>query len=557
MKNFLLIACLCLAVISFHSCQEEPFETFDQEVTELQNPTSELKRSCGKDGHMHELLSDPQYRAAFEAKLEKVASMKNTVTNRNAVTIPIAVHYQGVNNPNTQCLIDLANEQIAVLNADIQGTNGDISNWTNNASNSFPGVSNGAASITFCLATKNHPNGFGLSNGAPAVTINQTSGDRDSRWSGYLNIYVQFGTGVLGYAPLGGSGNGDGVVIEASAFGAGKQCGTVGAQAPYDLGRTTTHEVGHYLLLDHIWGGGCNQDDLVADTPNQNSDRGGCPNIGVSSCGSVDMHMNYMDYTNDACMYMFSAGQATRMTNYISSSLSNLTSNAANVCDTATPPPPTDTDGDGVADAQDNCPTVPNPAQTDSDGDGIGDACDTQNPPPPTDTDGDGIADAQDNCPNVANPAQTDSDGDGIGDACDTQNPTCEDVTIRLTLDDYGSETTWILRDGSNKVVARGGPYQDGQSGAVIEETFCLEDDNYRLILKDTYGDGICCDYGRGELEVFDQYGLLAYSDGYFGRRDVMRFFAGPSALRGDRTQENERDAKRTDMKKKRKVVSN
>ncbi len=516
MKNFFLIACLCFAVISFHSCQDEPFETFEQEVTELQNPTSDLKRSCGKDGHMHELLSDPQYRAAFDAKLEKVASMKNTVANRSAVTIPIAVHYQGISNPNTQCLIDLANEQIAVLNADIQGTNGDISNWTNNASSSFPGVSNGAANITFCLATKNHPSGFNLSNGDPAVTINQTSGDNDSRWSGYLNIYVQFGTGVLGYAPLGGSGNGDGVVIEATAFGAGKQCGNVGAQAPYDLGRTTTHEVGHYLLLDHIWGGGCAQDDLVADTPDQQSDRGGCPNIGVSSCGSVDMHMNYMDYTNDACMYMFSAGQATRMSNYITSSLSNLTSNAANVCGTGTPPPP-----------------------------------------PPTDTDGDGIADAQDNCPNVANPAQTDTDGDGIGDACDTPNTTCEDVTIRLTLDDYGSETRWILRDGDNKVVARGGPYQDGQAGTVIEETFCLEDDNYKFILKDSYGDGICCDYGNGELEIFDQIGLLAYSDGYFGTRDVMRFFAGPSALRGERTQENDRDAKRTDLAKKRKVSNN
>lgn len=76
----------------------------------------------------------------------------------------------------------------------------------------------------------------------------------------------------------------------------------------------------------------------------------------------------------------------------------------------------TDSDGDGVADNNDNCPNVANPAQTDTDGDGIGDACD---PTPNGDTDGDGVDNLADNCPTVANPDQADADSDGFGNACD------------------------------------------------------------------------------------------------------------------------------------------
>jgi len=170
-----------------------------------------------------------------------------------------------------------------------------VSQWNNQASARFPGVSNGEACIRFVIADQNHPAGYGLSNGSPAITVNRTQGDQVNNWSGYLNIFVRGNTGVLGYAPLGGAGNGDGVVIDAAAFGTGQGCGAVSPEAPYNLGRTLTHEVGHYFLLD------------------------------------TDMHMNYMDYTNDACMYMFSAGQATRMDNYLTASLSNLSSNASTV----------------------------------------------------------------------------------------------------------------------------------------------------------------------------------------------------------------------------------
>jgi Thrombospondin type 3 repeat/RTX calcium-binding nonapeptide repeat (4 copies) len=87
------------------------------------------------------------------------------------------------------------------------------------------------------------------------------------------------------------------------------------------------------------------------------------------------------------------------------------------VCD-LTPGGP-DGDGDGVPDDEDNCPDVPNPTQTDTDNDGVGDACDET----PGDDDGDGVPDDEDNCPTVPNPGQADTDGDGVGDACDDDGP--------------------------------------------------------------------------------------------------------------------------------------
>jgi len=190
-----------------------------------------------------------------------------------------------------------------------------------------------------------------LQDGDLAVTINKTDGDFDTKWSGYLNFFIQSGTGVLGYAPLGGAGNGDGVVIDATAFGLGGGCGSVRPEAPYTLGRTSTHEVGHYLNLDHIWGDGCGQDDGVADTPNSDQEYYDCPSIGENTCGSVDMHMNYMDYTNDACMYMFSAGQATVCEDYVNASLSILSNNASNVIGGVNNG---DSTGGGIAEEEDN-----------------------------------------------------------------------------------------------------------------------------------------------------------------------------------------------------------
>jgi len=98
----------------------------------------------------------------------------------------------------------------------------------------------------------------------------------------------------------------DGIVIDYRYFGSG---GT--AISPFDLGRTLTHEVGHWLGLRHIWGNapGCDSDDLVEDTPVQYDRYRGCPSWPQTSCGSDDMFMNFMDLTDDACMALFTTDQ--------------------------------------------------------------------------------------------------------------------------------------------------------------------------------------------------------------------------------------------------------
>ena len=106
----------------------------------------------------------------------------------------------------------------------------------------------------------------------------------------------------------------DGVVILQSAY------GTTGtATAPFNLGRTATHEIGHWLNLRHIWGDdgtGCTGDDFVADTPNAGGPNFGTPTFPHVSCGNGpngDLFMNYMDYVDDAAMFMFTQGQVLRM----------------------------------------------------------------------------------------------------------------------------------------------------------------------------------------------------------------------------------------------------
>lgn len=348
MKNQLkLFVLCCLGMVFFTSCQKD--DEIQQKKSANYETVQAHARTCGMEQHMAKLLADPEYKTAREARMKQFDLMKKSASLRaqctDPVILPMAVHFQDITNPDTACLRSLAQAQIDILNADYSGTNSDISKWVDEASAQFPGVSNGEACIKFCLASLNHPSGFGLSDGDLAVTFNATSGDMATEWAGYINVFVQPNTGLLGYSPLGGAGNGDGVVVDAAAFSTGSGCGAVSPNAPYNLGRTLTHELGHYLLLNHTWGdgNGCADDDGIDDTPNSQVAYYGCPSLGASSCNSADMHMNYMDYTNDACMYMFSAGQARHMENYVTSSLQAIVAKGSTVCGGA--PAPTCDDG--------------------------------------------------------------------------------------------------------------------------------------------------------------------------------------------------------------------
>ena len=200
--------------------------------------------------------------------------------------------------------------QIDVLNKDYSATNTDYGLTPS----TFTAVRSGNTNIQFVLDTVIRKSSTTKSWSTNDYVKSSTRGGISPTLpTTKLNLWCcNLSGGVLGYAQFpGGSSTTDGVVIAYTAFG---NTGT--AAAPYNKGRTATHEIGHWLNLRHIWGDATCGSDLVSDTPLHNTANYGCPVAGhKSTCTGtpIEMTMNYMDYTDDACMYMFSAGQKTRM----------------------------------------------------------------------------------------------------------------------------------------------------------------------------------------------------------------------------------------------------
>lgn len=281
-------------------------------------------RSCGTmQVHRRLLDSDPDY-ARRLARIEEQAfrARRGMMVLRPGCTrIPVVVHvvWKTPAQNISQAQID---SQIAVLNQDFRAANGDIST----VPAPFAPLT-GDARLVFALADRDpagNPHdgvvrvqtdrdGFGSDD-----TVKFSSSGGSDAWprDEYLNIWVcQLTGGLLGYAQFpGGAAATDGVVVTHTGF------GTTGtAAAPFNRGRTTTHEIGHWLNLRHIWGddgGGCSGSDFVDDTPNQGGPNYGEPSFPAISCGNGpngDMFMNFMDYVDDAAMVMFSEGQVVRM----------------------------------------------------------------------------------------------------------------------------------------------------------------------------------------------------------------------------------------------------
>ena len=286
------------------------------------------QRHCGSQVNLFEIQqSDP---ARYERIMDMERQVQQSVGSRNVpsgtIIIPVVVHI--VYNNNAQNISDAQiNAQIQVLNEDFRRLNADRTNTPS----AFLGVA-GDANIEFKLA-KIDPNGnstTGITRTSTSVTgfsssTNNvkftSSGGRDA-WNTqrYLNIWVcnLTPTGLMGYAQFPDefiiSPNTDGVVIDYEYFG-------VGGHTPtrFNKGRTTTHEVGHWLNLRHIWGdaNNCNATDFVDDTPNQQSATDGCRSFPAhdqcTPTGNGIMFMNFMDYSDDACMNVFTNGQIVRM----------------------------------------------------------------------------------------------------------------------------------------------------------------------------------------------------------------------------------------------------
>lgn len=289
-------------------------------------------------------MEDPDFAAAHAEKMDNISHYlheHNDVAKADCAEIlflPVAVHFQNVG-IDLACARDMAVSQVERLNMDFAGTNADITKWTGNQATTWPGIQHKESCIQFCLATLNHPAGQGIAEGDYAVTLNQFGEvDNIPEWAGYLNMFVRDMGNPLGFSPLGGNANGDGVTIGITYFGE-ISCGGNTISATYSMGRTATHEVGHYLSLSHPFDSGdCVADgDNIADTPFTNAATYGCYADGevLTTCTDPILWPSYMDYVDDPCMYMFSTGQVDNMEAHVNANLQNLMNNATTTCEDA------------------------------------------------------------------------------------------------------------------------------------------------------------------------------------------------------------------------------
>jgi Pregnancy-associated plasma protein-A len=282
-----------------------------------------LVRSCGAmQVHQRLLEQNPQFRFRLAALEDSTRARlaSGIVGRKGVITIPVVVHVV-YNTAAENISVAQVKSQIAAMNKDYRATNPDKIKCPNVWKGLVTDVQ-----VQFALATKD-PKGKATTGITRTHTTKTSFGDDDgvkktstggvAAWDTkkYLNIWVcTLGGGLLGYAQFpGGPAATDGVVILNQAF------GTTGtATSPFNLGRSATHEVGHWLNLHHIWGdtADCSGTDFVADTPNAQHPNFGKPTFPHISCTNGpngDMFVNYMDYVDDDTMVMFSAGQVARM----------------------------------------------------------------------------------------------------------------------------------------------------------------------------------------------------------------------------------------------------
>ncbi|TYB76051.1 T9SS type A sorting domain-containing protein [Bizionia gelidisalsuginis] len=501
---------------------------------------------------------------AFEAMVqERINNTDFSKTSMAVVTIPLVVHVLhngeaegvGANISDAQVL-----SQITVMNQDFRRMAG------------TPGYNTNAVGadveVEFELAKQTE-------DGCPTDGINRVNicqdgvssfAEMDSYktqtiWdsSRYMNMwsskYVGALGGILGFAQFpGGNPTTDGVSANYTTFGSSDYDtnNDFALNAPYDKGRTMTHEVGHYLGLYHTFQGGCNGvGDEVSDTPPVAAPNYGCP-TGIDSCnnGTLDMVENYMDYTDDLCMNIYTIDQKARVTAVITGPRSGLVAGTNNAL---TVPSPVTNDASATIEnlnvnscGADFTPevrvynygttTMTSATLTyDVDVAGTqvynwtGSLAEGQSEvvtlPTVTSTGGEHTFNTVISNPNGATDARACND---VSEACLTLTSIVDAITVELTIvpDNYGSETTWSLTDGSNNVVYSGGPYADNDSTPIVE-TFNVNNECYTFVIYDQYNDGICCNYGNGSYELKTDAasgGAIIFTGGSFASSETTKF---------------------------------
>lgn len=309
MKN--IYAPLLGSILIFASCAKQ--ENIPP-VPETIAAANGIERRCAA----HEVLQrqiaeDPQRGKNLEQLEIFTENFKGEARNAGTLYVPVVVHVV-LTNPYLVTDAQIQS-QLDVLNKDFGKTNVELGNPNVYlAGYSLANVAN--CDIRFVLVQTVRKASTTATFGSNDAVKRATQGGSNAvNPESKLNLWVcDLSSGLLGYAQFpGGTVSTDGVVVDYQAFGTSAG---YPMYSQFNLGRTATHEVGHWFNLRHIWGDARCGNDFVGDTPLHDGSNGGCPSTSHKSrCSGkpFEQWMNYMDYTDDRCMYMFSSGQKTRM----------------------------------------------------------------------------------------------------------------------------------------------------------------------------------------------------------------------------------------------------
>ena len=599
----------------------------------LSSLMAQEKRNCGTMEYLQQKVQENpsillRMQEIEQFTQEKIKNKNQQRLDGSVYTIPVVVHVLYTNNQNNISDAQILS-QIDVLNEDFRRLNSDADNTWSQAAD---------IEVEFCMASIDPNNN--ATNGITRTQVTRSSWIVDDKmkksstggvnaWNTtqYLNMWIvpeilDDGFTVLGYAQFpGGDVTTDGVVIGYEYFG---NTGTV--SPPFNLGRTTTHEVGHFFNLKHIWGeppfassNGCNFDDNVSDTPNAAGPNYGC-SVGHVSCSSVDMVQNYMDYSDDSCMNLFTSGQKDRIRAILAAGGSRRSLALSDKCSGSTTQP---TCNDGIQNGNEtgvDCGGSCAPCQTssctgqistfpysESFESGLGlwtqDTSDNLNwtrdsngtpsgstgPSSGADgsfymyteasTSGTGFPNKRailnSPCFDLTGATQANfsfsyhmygadmgsltleaSTNNGStwtslwtqtgnkGNSWLTQSvnlsaylgenvklrfngvtgtnyrsdmaidkislttgtivtpPSCSNIRLSIKFDNYPEETRWEILNSSNSVVSSGGTYDNQADGSTLNLTGCLDTGCYTLVFYDSFGDGMCCQYGSGSYTL-------------------------------------------------------
>jgi hypothetical protein len=563
----ILMALMFATAISFAQTNTNTQTLFGQELTDANIKSLDESgvircASVEYEQYLKALYPERATNAEFETWLApKIEAVKAQRSNGVSIitTIPVVFHIltDGVGNENLS---------EAAIQAQIDQLNLDFGNG---AGSSYTVATD--TEVRFCLAQQNETEVTMFEPGINRITDYDdgpfSMSDFENtikpatQWdpTRYLNIWVSdLSAGLLGYAQFpsnsglsglntnGGGANTDGVVVASFTVGSVLNPGPGG---PYNLGRTLTHEVGHWIGLRHIWGdsGSCSNDDYCADTPDATTSNGGCPT--VDSCPSdglgADMVENYMDYSNDACMDTFTADQKTRIQAVLANSPRRMELGASTVCS-----PAITYDLDGAIELGNlnlvDCATtfaptvvVTNNGNTTLTSAVISYAID-ENTAATQSWSGFLFQGQSDT---VTLPAMNVSGGshtlvvellspNGSTDENTVDNTVVSSVfsvffdtaTVNLTLltDGYGGETSWEFKDSNDTILYSGETNVYGNE-TTYNHTFDVPTGGcYSFTIYDSEGDGICCSWGSGSYTLTDSNSNVIATGGEFGAQESV-----------------------------------